>query len=130
MSTLTVNPKTPLITGASHEVGANTAGTTCDTVLIAPTTAQSILDFSKLAVRFQNTTSVAVTITPLCGTTYSAIGEGNGAAITLGTSTSATAVVLVGGASFESARFQDSSDKAGFTLTTGASVYVDAIMLP
>jgi hypothetical protein len=130
MSTLTVNPKVPLITGASHAYGANAIGTTCDTVIIAPTTAQSILDFSKLAVRFQNLSSVAVSITPLCGTTYSAIGEGNGAAVTLGTSTSATAVILIGGASFESARFQNSSDQAGFTLTTGASVYVDAIMLP
>jgi hypothetical protein len=128
---ITVNPRTPLITGVTTSVGAYSTAATANTIIIAPTTAQSILDFSKLVLRFENVSSFITTLTPVCGTTYSEICQGNGAAITLGTSGSSIGTVIVGGASFESARFQDSSGKLSFAVSpTATTVYIGAFMLP
>jgi hypothetical protein len=128
---LTLNPRAPTIAGVTTTVGAYSTAGTANTIIIAPTTAQSILDFSKLVLRFENASSVITTLTPVCGTTYSEICQGNGAAITLGTSGSSIGTVIVGGTSFESARFQDSSGYLKFAVSpTATTVYVGAYMLP
>jgi len=122
-------PVTALITGAA--VVEVASGATTESFLLTATTAQSVLDFSKLIVRFENYGSAVTTITQGAGTRFSEIGRGAAAAITLGTSGSATAVLIIGGTSFESARFQATAGTALFTLgTTAASVYASAFMLP
>jgi diphthamide synthase subunit DPH2 len=129
MGNKTINPVTPLITGGT--VTEVATGATTENVIITATTAQSVLDLSKLVVRFQNYGSAETTITAKKGDDYSAVGIGNAAAVTLGTSGSATAILIIGGGSFESARFQTSSDTVIFALgTTASSVYVSAFMLP
>lgn len=128
MGAMTVNPVTPLITGATI-TNVDTGGST-SSIIIAATTAQSALDLSKLAVTFENYSSTAsCVITPLYGDDFSEVSQGNGAALTLGTAASA----VFGGKSFESARFlQNDSTNVGkvmFTLTTAATCYVRATML-
>lgn len=121
----TVNPAIPLITGTSN------AGTACtaETVYIVPTTAQSVLDFSRMVVRIANQTSAVTVITMNAGTQFSEFGQGGGSTISLGTSGSASGVILIGGTSFESARYLDSSGYFSFSCT-GTSTLVSAIMLP
>lgn len=125
MGSMNVNPVTPLITGASltkTDTGASTSS-----IFIVPTTAQSNLDFSKLAVVIENYSSTAsCTVTPLAGDNYSGVNVGNGAAITVGTE----ATVILGGTQFESARFQDSDGYFNFSITTAATAYVYAVMPP
>lgn len=129
MGAKTINPVTPLITGATT---ANVdSGASSESIIIAATTAQSALDFGKLVVTFENYSSTAsCVITPLFGDDYSEVSQGSGTALTLGTAASC----VFGGKSFESARFlQNDSTNRGklmFSLTTAATCFVRATMLP
>jgi hypothetical protein len=127
MGAKTVKPVTPLITGATV-TSTDTQGTT-ESIIIQATTAQSSLDFGKLAVTFENYSSTAsCVITPLYGDDFSEVSQGSGTALTLGTG----ATCVFGGKSFESARFlQNDSTNAGklmFTITTAGTLYVRATM--
>jgi hypothetical protein len=124
MST-TINPVTPLVTGAAIPGTACTA----ETIYISASTAQSALNFSKLTVSVTNQTSAVTAIQPIVGASFSGVSLGGGAAIAIGTSGSATCTVVLGGAYFESARFQDASGRFAFS-TTGTSVLVKATLLP
>ena len=115
---------TPTVTGAACAGATCTAGVAC---LVTFTTAQSALDFSKLTLMFSNATSTASVITMVIGENFSEIGQGVGDTITVGTSTSATAVVLAG--AFESARLQNSSGYLSFSPAT-ADVTCRAILSP
>lgn len=113
--------------------GANCVGTTytVETVLVAYTSAQSALNFAKLAILFANQTSVASVITFVIGEDFSEIGQGVGDTITMGTSGSASGSKLVGGTSFESARYQNDDGYFSFSIAgTASSILVRAIQLP
>jgi hypothetical protein len=128
---ISIKAITPVIAGFSTSASAYSTAATANTIIVGATTAQSSLDFSKLVLRFENAGSVVTTLAPVAGTTYSEICQGNGAALTLGTSTSATGVIILGGASFESARFKDSSGNLNIAVSpTATTVYVEAVMLP
>lgn len=123
MGSKTINPVTPLLTGAAL-TKTDSAGTT-STIVVAATTAQSALDLSKLSVIFENySTTESCVITLAAGANYSEIGQGAAAAITLATGASC----IIGGKDLESARFLNASDQISFTITTAATVYVYATM--
>jgi hypothetical protein len=129
MGSMTVNPVTPLLAGAT--VTKTDTGGSTSTIVIAATTAQSVLDFSKLLIRFENYSSTAsFTVTLNVGDDFSEVGQGANAAITIATASTAGYVKVIGGTSFESARFQDTDNYAEFTITTAATAYVTAFMLP
>jgi len=114
---------TPLFAGAACAVTSCTGGVAC---YVTYTTAQSALDFSKLALVFATTSSTASVITRVIGDNFSAVGQGIGSTVTVGTSTSATGVlVLTPG---ESARFMDSDGY--FSFNPSVTVNVQAILLP
>jgi hypothetical protein len=120
----TINPAVPSLTGVT-----STAVTllTTSTLSVIATTAQSILDFSKLIVQFQAVTSVASSIEFVAGTVYSDHDKALPTALTIPTTGT---VITVGGASFESARFQTQTNNYLKFYNTGGSVYVTAFMLP
>lgn len=123
----TIKPITPTVAGA---VAVKTL-CTAETILITNTTAQSALDLSKLVVFIENATSVASVISTSVGEDFSEIGQGAKTLTTLGTSGSATGNIIVGGKSFESARFQDNDGNISLVIaTTASSVYITAFMLP
>lgn len=125
MGHMHVNPYTPLITGT--DITATDTGGSTSTLYIEPNTAQSVLDLNKLVVVFENYSSTAsCTITLEKGEDFSAIGIGDAAAVTLGTAETC----VIGGTSFESARFQNDDGGIEFTITTAGTLYVRAIMLP
>jgi hypothetical protein len=129
MGSMNVTPATPLYTGAA--VTRTDTGGSTSSIFIVASTAQSILDFRKLVVEFENYSSTAAcTITLQKGDNYSEVGQGNAAAITLATAGTAGYVQVVGGTSFESARFQDSDDYCNFVITTAGTIYVSAFLLP
>jgi hypothetical protein len=127
----TINPVVATVAGAVHIKTLCTA----ETVTLTASTAQSAagigLKLSKVMVYFENATSVATVISTGAGDNYSEISQGAKTLTTLGTSTSTIGNVIVGGKSFESARFLTDDNAVIFTIaTTAASVYVSAFMLP
>lgn len=119
---------TPSITGGFAAIGA--VAVTAGTVYIKPSTAQSVIDFNKLVVRFQSTVSTANSIQPLKGDDFTGVNVSNGSAITIGTVGSALAVAVIGGTYFESARFKDSDGYAAFEVVSSHTLYVEAFLLP
>jgi len=129
MGSKTVNPLTPLYTGVAI-VRTDSGGTT-SSIVIDHTTAQSALDLSKLVVMFENYSSTAsFTVTLGVGEDFSEIGQGAGAALTVATAGTAGFEVAYGGKTFESARFLTDDEQIAFTITTAATCYVRAFMLP
>ena len=117
---------TPLFAGAACAVTSCTGGVAC---YVTFTSAQSALDFSKLVVMFETVGSATSVITRVIGATgFSAIGQGVGDTVTVGTSTSATGVLIMGGTSLESARFQTSAGY--FSFNPSVTLNVKAILLP
>jgi hypothetical protein len=125
MGTKTINPVTPALTGAA--VTKTATGGSTGTILVAATTTQNILDFSKLAIVIENlATTASIVATIKKGVAFSEIGQGDAAAITILAGTTR----IIGGASFESARFQNATDKVEIGITSTATAYVYAIMGP
>jgi hypothetical protein len=125
MGHMHVNPYTPALTG--KDITATDTGGSTSTLYIEPTTAQSVLDFSRLVVVFENYSSTAsCAITLEKGEDFSAHEVGDAAAVTLGTAET----LVIGGHDFESARFQNDDGGCEFTITTAGTLYVRAIMLP
>lgn len=125
MGSKTVKPLTPLYTGAV--ITKTDSGATTSTILIDHTTAQSALDMSKLVVVFENySTTASMVVTLEAGDNFSEVNQGDAAALTVGTAAS----VVFGGVSFESARFLESDEQVEFTITTAATCYIYAFMLP
>jgi hypothetical protein len=116
---------TPLFAGAACAVTSCTGGVAC---YVTYTTAQSALDMSKLVLVFATVGSTASVITRVIGENYSEVGQGIGATVTVGTSTSATGVLIMGGTSFESARFLNSDGY--FSFNPSVTLNVQAILLP
>lgn len=119
-----INPVSPLITGAA--IAKTYSGGSVSSFLITATTAQSSLDLSRLAIILENQSSTAsVAVTIAAGDNFSEVSQGS-KIVTVATA----ATVVVGGTSFESARFQDSAGKVELTMATASTVYVSAIMFP
>ena len=125
MGSKTINPVTLALTGGA--ITKTDSGGTTSSVIVAPTTAQSALNLSGLAVVFENYSSTAsCTITLECSDLYSDKGKGDAAAITLGTGAS----IVIGGKLLEGSRFLNDDGYLYFTITTAATVYAYATMHP
>lgn len=109
MAAKTLSIVTPTISGAS--ITATGAVASSDTMTISCTTAQSSIDFSSLAIRVENQSSTAaVTLSLAAGANFSSIGIG-AKSISIGTATT----VVLGGQTFESARFLKAAGTIVFT---------------
>ena len=98
MGTKNLTPIVPAITGAT--LTKTDSGGTTSSLYVVPSTAQSSLDFSRLAVVIENYSSTAsVVVTPKAGDNFSSILQGDATAITVGTEAS----VIIGGKLLESA---------------------------
>lgn len=129
MGSMTVNPLTVTYTGASAT--KTDSGGSTSTIVIHATTAQSALNFSKLIVVFENYSSTAsFTCTLGAGDDFSEINQGAAAALTVATAGTAGYVRAFGGVSFESARFLTDDGEVSFTITTAATCYITAFMIP
>jgi len=111
MASTTLTVVSTAITGGA--ITAKTGVASSQTLTVSPSTAQGALDFNTLAVRCENTnTTTAVTLSLGVGTEFSAIEVG-AASISIGTAST----VIIGGKTFEGARFLDSSGNIVFTQT-------------
>lgn len=129
MGSMTANPHTPVLTGVA--ITQTDSGGSTSTIVIAATTAQSSLDFNKLLIRVENYSSTAsCTLNLQAGDDYSEVGQGAGATITLATAGTAGCIRVIGGASFESARFQHDDDYLRLTVLTAATIYLSCYQIP
>ena len=117
-------PATPSLTGVTSTA---VSLLTTSTLTVYASTAQSILKFSKLIVQFQANTSVASSIEFVAGDTYSEVNMALPTAIVIPSNCS---VITVGGASFESARFQTTKTNYLKFYNTGGTVLCTAFLLP
>lgn len=125
MGTKNLTPIVPAITGAAL-TKTDSGGTTSSFYVVA-STAQSMLDFSRMAVVIENYSSTAsVVVTPKAGDTYSDVIRGDATAITVATGAS----IILGGKLLESARFKNSDGYFEFTVTTAGTVYAYCVMFP
>ena len=125
MGTKTINPVSVALAGVAI-TKTDTSGTTAS-IIVAPTTAQSSLNFEDLFIVIENSgASSACTVTVKAGDDYSEVGIGDTATITVGTSSTK----VIGGKELESARFKDKNGYLNLDITTTATCYVYAIMQP
>ena len=125
MGTKTINPVSVALAGVAI-TKTDTGGTTAS-IIVAPTTAQSSLNFEDLFVVIENyATSASCTVTVKAGDNYSEVGIGDTATITVATSST----IVIGGKKLESARFKDENGYLNLDITTTATCYVYAIMQP
>ena len=129
MGSTTLNPFTPVITGYRMATVATVLKTTVassDTVTISATTAQSILDFSRLFIRVQSLSSaVSATLSIGVGTEFS--GKGIGAA---SVTVASEETILIGGKTFDSSRFQTTAETLVITVAGAATLVWEAFMGP
>ena len=124
MGTKTINPVSVALAGVEI-TKADTGGTTAS-IIVAPTTAQSSLNFEDLFVIIENyATSASCTVTVKAGDNYSEVGIG-AASVTIATATTK----VIGGKELESARFKDKYGYLNLDITTAATCFVYAIMQP
>ena len=116
MASTTLTVVTAAVTGGS--ITAKTGVSTGETLTVSPSTAQGVLDFPRLYVRCENTsTTASVSLSLAAADDFSNKGIG-AATITVGTATT----VVIGGAGFEGARFLSSGGTIVFTQTgTGST---------
>ena len=125
MGTKTINPVSVALAGVAI-TKTDTGGTTAS-IIVAPTTAQSSLNFEDLFVVIENyATSASCTVTVKAGDNYSEVGIGDTATITVATSST----IVIGGKKLESARFKDENGYLNLDITTAATCYVYAVMNP
>ena len=124
MGTKKINPVSVALAGVAI-TKTDTGGTTAS-IIVAPTTAQSSLNFEDLFVVVENySTTASCTVTVKAGDNYSEVGIG-AASVTIATATTK----VIGGKELESARFKDKNGYLKFNITTAATCYVYAIMQP
>lgn len=124
MADLTISPVSVSLSGAAI-TKANTGGSTTS-IIVAPTTAQSSLNFENLFVVIENyATSASCTVTVKAGDDYSEVGIG-AASVTIATSSTK----VIGGKELESARFKNKNGYLNLDISTAATCYVYAIMQP
>lgn len=124
MGTKTINPVSVALAGV--EITKTDTGGTTASIIVAPTTAQSSLNFENLFVVIENyATSASCTVTVKAGDDYSEVGIG-AASVTIASATTK----VIGGKELESARFKDEHGYLNLDITTAATCYVYAIMQP
>ena len=125
MGTQTINPVSVALAGVAI-TKTDTGGTTAS-IIVAPTTAQSSLNFENLFVVVENyATSASCTVTVKAGDNYSEVGIGDAPSVTI----ASAATKVIGGKELESARFKDEDGYLNLDITTAATCYVYAIMQP
>ena len=125
MADLTISPVSVSLSGAAI-TKADTGGST-GSIIVAPTTAQSSLNFEDLFVVVENySTTASCTVTVKAGDDYSEVGIGDTATITVATSST----IVIGGRELESARFKNKNGYLNLDITTTATCYVYAVMNP
>ena len=125
MGTKTINPVSVALAGVAI-TKTDTVGTTAS-IIVAPTTAQSSLNFEDLFVVVENyATTASCTVTVKAGDNYSEVGIGDTATISVATSSTK----VIGGRELESARFKDKNGYLNLDITATATCYVYAIMQP
>ena len=125
MGTKTINPVSVALAGV--EITKTDTGGTTGSIIVAPTTAQSSLNFEDLFVVVENySTTASCVVTVKAGDNYSEVGIGDTATITVATSSTK----VIGGRELESARFKDKNGYLNLDITTTATCYVYAIMQP
>ena len=125
MGTKTINPVSVALAGV--EITKTDTGGTTASIIVAPTTAQSSLNFEDLFVVVENyATSASCTVTVKAGDNYSEVGIGNAPSVTIATATTK----VIGGKKLESARFKDENGYLNLDITSTATCYVYAVMNP
>ena len=125
MGTKTINPVSVALAGVAI-TKTDTGGSTAS-IIVAPTTAQSSLNFEDSFVVVENyATSASCTVTVKAGIGYSEVGIGDTATISVATSSTK----VIGGRKLESARFKDKNGYLNLDITTAATCYVYAVMNP
>ena len=125
MADLTINPVSVALAGVAI-TKTDTGGST-GSIIVAPTTAQSSLNFEDLFVIIENyATSASCTVTVKAGNDYSEVGIGDTATITV----AASSTKVIGGRELESARFKDEDGYLNLDITATATCYVYAVMNP
>jgi len=125
MGTKTIKPVSVALAGV--EITKTDTGGTTASIIVAPTTAQSSLNFENLFVVIENyATSASCTVTVKAGNDYSEVGIGDAASVTIATSSTK----VIGGKKLESARFKNKDGYLNLDITTAATCYVYAVMNP
>ena len=125
MSDLTINPVRVSLSGA--KITKTDTGGSTTSIIVAPTTAQSSLNFEDLFVVVENySTTASCVVTVKAGVNYSEVGIGDAATVSVATSSTK----VIGGKKLESARFKNKNGYLNLDITTTATCYVYAIMQP
>ena len=125
MGTKTINPVSVALAGV--EITKTDTGGTTSSIIVAPTTAQSSLNFEDLFVVVENyATSTSCTVTVKAGDNYSEVGIGDAPSVTI----ASAATKVIGGKELESARFKNKNGYLNLGITTTATCYVYAVMNP
>lgn len=125
MGTITINPVSVALAGV--EITKTDTGGTTTSIIVAPTTAQSSLNFEDLFVIIENyATSASCTVTVKAGDDYSEVCIGDAASVTI----ASAATKVIGGKELESARFKNKNGYLNLDITTAATCYVYAVMNP
>ena len=125
MGTKTINPVSVALAGVAI-TKTDTEGTTAS-IIVAPTTAQSSLNFEDLFVVVENySTTASCVVTVKAGVNYSEVGIGDTATISVATSSTK----VIGGKKLESARFKGKDGYLNLGITATATCYVYAVMNP
>ena len=125
MGTITINPVSVALAGATI-TKTDISGTT-GSIIVAPTTAQSSLNFEDLFVVVENySTTASCVVTVKAGDDYSEVGIGDAPSVTIASATTK----VIGGKELESARFKDEDGYLNLDITSTATCYVYAIMQP
>ena len=128
MGTKTINPVSVALAGVAI-TKTDTLGTTAS-IIVAPTTAQSSLNFEDLFVVVENySTTASCVVTVKAGDNYSEVGIG-AASVTIATATTKATTKVIGGKELESARFKNKNGYLNLDISTAATCYVYAIMQP
>ena len=125
MGTKTIKPVSVALAGV--EITKTDTGGSTTSIIVAPTTAQSSLNFENLFVVIENyATSASCTVTVKAGNDYSEVGIGDAASVTIASATTK----VIGGKKLESARFKNKDGYLNLDITTAATCYVYAVMNP
>ena len=125
MGTKTINPVSVALAGVAI-TKTDTGGST-DSIIVAPTTAQSSLNFEDLFVVVENyATSASCTVTVKAGDNYSEVGIGDAPSVTI----ASAATKVIGGKKLESARFKNKNGYLNLDITSTATCFVYAVMNP
>ena len=125
MADLTISPVSVSLSGA--KITKTDTGGSTGSIIVAPTTAQSSLNFEDLFVVVENySTTASCTVTVKAGDNYSEVGIGDAPSVTIASATTK----VIGGKELESARFKNKKGYLNLDITTTATCFVYAVMNP